>query len=58
MTIELLKPGDPCPCCGQAITAEDEYTLMLLTCWRAAKEGDFLTAEYLAEILGGGIEDA
>ena len=27
----MLKPGDPCPCCGQAIKTKDPDMLALLT---------------------------
>ena len=29
--IEILKPGDPCPLCGQPIQTDDEGTLNALT---------------------------
>lgn len=28
---QILKPGDPCPCCGQPILTEDPDKLLLLT---------------------------
>lgn len=45
--IVLLKPGDPCPLCGQPIEATDEGTLRALT----------LLREYLdiADVAGAGI---
>lgn len=27
----LLRPGDPCPCCGNPIRATDEQVLLCLT---------------------------
>lgn len=27
----MLKPGDPCPCCGQPIKTTDPILLQLLT---------------------------
>ena len=27
----ILRPGDPCPCCGQPISATDEQVLLCLT---------------------------
>lgn len=29
--MKLLKPGDPCPCCGRPIKSEDPEVLALLT---------------------------
>lgn len=29
--MKLLKPGDPCPCCGQPIRSRDPAVLELLT---------------------------
>ena len=29
--IKLLKPGDPCPCCGQPIRTRDPERLWLLS---------------------------
>ncbi|MGM9660758.1 MAG: hypothetical protein ACI3WQ_09175, partial [Faecousia sp.] len=31
---EMLKTGDPCPCCGQPIKTKDPEILRLLTCIR------------------------
>lgn len=31
---KLLKPGDPCPCCGQPILTNDPDKLLLLS-WLA-----------------------
>lgn len=28
---KVLKPGDPCPCCGQPIKTQDPEILRLLT---------------------------
>lgn len=32
----ILRPGDPCPCCGQPIKTTDPVLLRLLTCIRDA----------------------
>ena len=29
--IKMLKPGDPCPCCGQPIKTKDPAILAMLT---------------------------
>lgn len=29
--MEILKPGDPCPCCGQPIKTTDPEALLLLS---------------------------
>lgn len=29
--MKILKPGDPCPCCGQPIKTKDKDTLLLLS---------------------------
>lgn len=34
----ILKPGDPCPCCGQPIITDDPGTLLLLS-WLAWLKG-------------------
>lgn len=31
MQIKLLKPGDPCPCCGQRIITREPERLWLLS---------------------------
>ena len=31
MASPMLKPGDPCPCCGQPIKTKDQDTLEFLT---------------------------
>lgn len=31
MASPMLKPGDPCPCCGQPIKTKDPDMLALLT---------------------------
>lgn len=28
----VLKPGDPCPCCGMPILTDDPKRLLLLSC--------------------------
>ena len=35
----ILKPGDPCPCCGQPIKTRDPEKLLLLN-WIALLKGD------------------
>lgn len=30
--MKVLKPGDPCPCCGQPIQTDDPVMLVALTC--------------------------
>ena len=30
-TIKMLRPGDPCPCCGQPIKTTDPAILAMLT---------------------------
>lgn len=34
MSAELLKPGDPCPCCGRPIKTSDPDKLLALS-WLA-----------------------
>lgn len=41
--MKLLKPGGPCPCCGQPIKSRDPDALELLT--RIAREQRFPTVE-------------
>ena len=41
--MKLLKPGDPCPCCGQPIKTRDQELLALLT--QIAEKRYFPTAE-------------
>ena len=31
MSMQILQPGDPCPCCGQPIKTDDPEKLWLLT---------------------------
>ena len=45
--MEVLKTGDPCPCCGQPIKWKNPRILQLLT---YAAEGE-LTHKGLAELL-------
>lgn len=35
----ILKPGDPCPCCGQPILTHDPDKLLLLS-WLAWMKGE------------------
>lgn len=46
--IEFLKPGDPCPCCGKPIKLTDRHSLLILTWFKAAKEGNYIAANYLS----------
>ena len=36
---QMLKPGDPCPCCGQPIKVSDPELLMLLSWIAWMKKG-------------------
>jgi len=36
MTVRILKPGDPCPCCGQPIKEELSMETMMLLSWLQA----------------------
>ena len=36
----ILRTGDPCPCCGQPIKTTDPFLLRLLTCIRDAMGPD------------------
>ena len=45
--MKMLRPGDPCPCCGQPIKSEDPSVLLLLS-WIQDRQR-FPT---LAEIVG------
>lgn len=50
---EMLKPGDPCPCCGQPIKTTDPIVLQLLTCIRdmaAPPSGSELEDDYGASV--------
>ncbi len=35
----ILKPGDPCPCCGEPIKTSDPEALLLLS-WIAWMKGE------------------
>ena len=48
--MKLLKPGDPCPCCGQPIKSRDPEVLARLT--RIREQRYFPTVEELRAILG------
>ena len=43
--MKILKPGDPCPCCGQPIKTRNPELLALLT--QIAEKRHFPTAEEL-----------
>lgn len=43
LDMKLLKPGDPCPCCGRPIKTRDPERLALLT-W-ISRKARFPTAE-------------
>lgn len=44
---KLLKPGDPCPCCGQPIKTRDPELLRLLTYVRDSRCNQAFTHEYM-----------
>lgn len=44
---KLLKPGDPCPCCGQPIKTRDPDLLRLLTYIRDSRCNQAFTHEYM-----------
>lgn len=44
---KLLKPGDPCPCCGQPIKTRDPELLRLLTYIRDSRCNQAFTHEYM-----------
>lgn len=46
--MKLLKPGDPCPCCGRPILSEDPAVLELLT--KIAAEQRLPTVEEIRAI--------
>ena len=50
--MKLLKPGDPCPCCGQPILSRDPKVLTLLT--KIAVTHRAPTVEEIQEIARGG----
>ena len=35
--MKMLKPGDPCPCCGKPIQTKDTERLALMTRYAEAK---------------------
>ena len=39
MSAEILRPGDPCPCCGQPIKTDDPDMLMVLSWIAWMKDG-------------------
>lgn len=44
---DVLKPGDPCPCCGQPIKTRDPDLLRLLTYIRDSRCNQAFTHEYM-----------
>ena len=41
--MKILKPGDPCPCCGNPIKTtdlDDLYVLSVLAAWAEKREKD------------------
>ena len=46
--MKILKPGDPCPCCGQPIKTRDPAILELLTL--IAERRYFPTFEEIQEL--------
>lgn len=55
--IELLKPGDPCPCCGAPIVTEDVFDRLLLTWMKAKMGGDSAVVAALEKDLKETMED-
>lgn len=51
----MLKPGDPCPCCGQPIKTKDPDILELLTYLNERGVNQSAVMEYIAA--HGGNED-
>ena len=53
----ILKPGDPCPCCGQPIKTTDPKFLALLTyiSERGVNQQAFL--DFLIDMDAGGAND-
>lgn len=44
MMDEFLKPGDPCPCCGEPIKTDDPDALLMLN-WIVALKGEEMWRE-------------
>lgn len=49
--IEILKPGDACPCCGQPILTNDINKLVFLTWMKALYDEDDETESILANLI-------
>ena len=49
----MLKPGDPCPCCGEPIKTDDPFLLKILTDI-ADHKIDFISLDEVRAILEGG----
>lgn len=50
--MELLKTGDPCPCCGQPIQTQDLRELYLLTrirSWMRLNRNEISYRDYVRE---------
>lgn len=50
--IKMLKPGDPCPCCGQPIKTKDPEILCLLTYIRDSGRLSDAYSEFRKEACG------
>lgn len=46
----MLKRGDPCPCCGQPIKTNDPQLLLLLTLMRDHRRFREAAADAVAEV--------
>lgn len=47
---KLLRPGDPCPCCGEPIKTKDPDTLLLLSLIRDNIKYRAAVADAIAEV--------
>lgn len=52
----MLKPGDPCPCCGQPIRTEDPDLLAMLTYIRDSKCNQDAFHKFLLHVAEAGID--
>lgn len=53
----MLKPGDPCPCCGQPIKTTDPEILALLTYIKDVGINQRAVSGFLNPGAGGGNDD-
>lgn len=49
---KILKPGDPCPCCGQPIKTQDPEILRLLTYIKYSGSISAAYSEFRKEVFG------